>query len=269
MNFFWRALLLTIAIFLMTGHCRVARAEPGQKPKQLEGVGVTEHLGQNVSIQDLRFTDESGHEAPLSIYFTKGKPVMLALVYYECPNLCNLLLNGLFEGLKKLDWRAGKEFELVAVSINPNETPALAAKKRENYLKLYSGGQIHFLTGREDQIKALASQVGFDYRYDAELKQYMHTAVVFVLTPEGKLSRYLYGISFQPRELRLSLTDASDGKVGTIADRVLLFCFHFDPNEKKYTFRIWRAVQIVLGIQVLIIAGLVFYLRRGESPAST
>jgi protein SCO1/2 len=262
----WRTLLLSI--FLLTGFCAGARAEPGKVPKQLDGVGVTEKLGERVAVENLRFTDEAGHEVPLSTYFSRGKPVVLALVYYECPNLCNLLLNGLFEGLKHLGWKAGDQFELVAVSINPKETPELATKKKENYQRIYSVGQFHFLTAREDQVKALASQVGFQYRYDTELKQYMHTAVVFVLTPEGKISRYLYGISFQPNELKLSMLDASSGKIGTIAERVLLFCFHFDPNEKKYTFRIWRAVQIVLGIQVLILAGLIFYLRRGESPAS-
>lgn len=253
---------------LMTGFCMNVWAEPGQTPKQLEGVGVSEHLGASVQINDLHFTDESGQDVALSKYFNHGKPVVLALVYYECPNLCNLLLNGLFSALKQLDWSAGKQFEVVAVSINPKETPALAAQKKENYFRIYGRSDAHFLTAREDQVQALASQVGFQYRYDTEAKQYLHTAVIFMLTPEGKISRYLYGISFPPKDLRLALVEASNEKIGTIAERVLLFCFHFDPAQHKYTFRIWRAVQIVLGIQVLILVALIIYLRRREPTHS-
>lgn len=260
-----RSFILALVFLAAT----LAWAEPGKSPKELEGVGVTEHLGDAIPLSDFHFTDETGKSVPFSDYFGKGKPVALALVYYECPNLCNLLLNGLFTSLQKLDWKAGQKFEFVAVSINPKEGPALAAKKRASYGALYGQEQgLHFLTSPDNQVQALANRIGFQYRYDAEQKQYMHTAAFFVLTPDGKISRYLYGISFQPKDLRFSLLDASSGRIGTVVDRVLLFCFHFDASKKGYTFQIWRAVQIVLGIQALIVIGMIFYLRRGEKKAS-
>jgi protein SCO1/2 len=162
------------------------------------------------------------------------------------------------------------------VSINPNETPQLAAQKRANTIESYHRGQDtpdrgwHFLTGKEDQIQALASQVGFKYRYDESEKQYIHAAALFVLTPEGKISRYLYGISFQPKDLRFSLAEASHGKIGSVMDQVLLFCFHFDPDKNSYTFQVWKAVQMILMVQVLVLGVCLYVLwkkeRKNPSP---
>lgn len=237
-------------------------------PAELEGVGITEHLGSRVRIEKYSFKNDHGQSVRLADYFQEKKPVILALVYYQCPQLCNLILNGLQSAMKDMAWTAGKEFELVAVSINPTETPELASQKKKNYLKAYnrpSADQgFHFLTGDESQIKSLADEVGFHYRYEPKEKQYLHTATLFILTPEGKISRYLYGVSFTAKNLRLALTEASRGMVGTVMDRILMFCYHFDPSKNSYTFQMWRVVQIVLTIQAIALGGILYKLWRSE-----
>jgi protein SCO1/2 len=217
------------------------------------------------------FRDDEGKPVVLASYFKKNRPVILALVYYECPNLCNLLLNGLEKSLHKLDWTTGDQFELVAVSINPNETSKLASQKKENYLKIYNRPKAekgwHFLTGEDAQIRSLASQVGFQYRYDAKEKQYAHAAAIYILTPQGKISRYLYGVSFPLKDLRFSLMDATNEKIGTVVEQLLLFCFHFDPNRNSYTLHMWRVVQILLFFQAIGIGGFLYFLWRKEKKA--
>lgn len=241
----------------------------GDRPQQLEGVGITEHLGNQLSMSDLRFLDEEGAPVTLSRYFDGKKPVILTLVYYQCPMLCNLVLNGLTDTLKKVDWSVGDQYQIVTLSINPKESPQLAKQKKESYLKNYSRSKAtagwHFLTGDEGQIQTLASEIGFNYRYDPEEKQYIHAAAIFVLTPEGKISRYLYGTSFKPQNLKLALLEASNGKIGLATlDRVLLFCFHFDPSKNSYTLSVWRSVQVVVCIQVLVLAILMRVLWKKE-----
>ena len=256
--------LLLLALVFASGPLLSA----AEVPAQLDGVGVTEHLGSRVRIEKYTFQDDHGQSVRLSDYFKEKKPVILALVYYQCPQLCNLILNGLHTAMKDMAWSAGKEFELVAVSINPAETPELASQKKKNYLKAYNRPSaeqgFHFLTGDEVQVKSLADEVGFHYRYDAKEKQFLHTATLFILTPEGKISRYLYGVTFSAKNLRLALTEASRGMVGTVMDRVLLFCYHFDPSKNSYTFQMWRVVQIVLSIQALALGGILYKLWRSE-----
>jgi protein SCO1 len=243
-------------------------AQATEVPVPLQGVGITERLGESVSIQNLHFQDETGHSAPLSSFFRPGHPVILALVYYDCPNLCTLLLDGLVNSLKSLDWTPGQQFDVIAVSINAQETPAKAAEKKALYLQTYARpGSVqgwHFLTSEEAQVQQLASQLGFRYRYDELQKQYAHAAAIFVLTPEGRISRYLYGIHFNLKDLRFSLLEASHGKIGGVVDRVLLFCFHFDPSKNSYSLRMWRIVQGVLVIQLLMMAVLFRILWRKD-----
>lgn len=227
-------------------------------PKKLADAGITEHLGGAVSVGSLAFKDETGKQVFLKDYFKPGKPVLLNLGYYGCPMLCGMVLNGLVDSLKKLEWTAGKEFELVTLSIDPAEGPELAAKKKTNYLQSYgrpvAAPGWHFLTGTEDQIKKLTQEVGFGYRYDAEEKQFAHSAALIVLTPEGKVSRYLYGIEYPEKDLKLALVEASDGKVGTVVDRLLLFCFQYDPKQKKYSMIVTRVMQTG-GAGTLVIFG--------------
>lgn len=220
------------------------RAEP--LPKELEGVGIVQKPGAQLPL-DLPFRDENGDEAPLRRWFSSGRPVLFNLGYYSCPMLCNLVLNGLVDGIKPLSYTPGQDFDIVMVSINPNETPDLAGKKRDNYIESYgrpgTTAGWHFLTGHEEDIKKLAAAVGFGYRYVPEDHQYAHAAGIFVVTPDGKVSRLLTGIQFEPRTLRLALAEASHGKIGSALDQVLLFCFHYDANSGRYALAATRLMQ--------------------------
>lgn len=211
------------------------RKEP--LPTDLEGVGITEHLGAKLPL-DLEFRDEDGATVRLGRYFNGQRPVILTLGYYRCPMLCTLVLNSLVDGLKDLPWTPGREFEIVTVSIDPTETPTLAKLKKQNYLEEYArpGAAVgwHFLTGREENIRKLADTVGFRYRYIEERSQYAHAAAIFVVTPDGRMAKVLYGVVYQPKTVRLALTEAGEGKIGTTADQLLLYCFHYDAQEGRY-----------------------------------
>jgi protein SCO1/2 len=222
-------------------------AQPAGLPEQLKGVGITDKSGAKVPVDELSFKDENGADVKLSKYFTSGKPVLLALAYYECPNLCTFVLNGLADSIKPLEWQAGKQFEIVTVSINPRETPALAKLKKANYIahlgKPEAAAGWHFLTGKEAAISKLAESVGYGYKWVPEDKQYAHGAGLFVLTPDGRISHTFYGIEYKQQDLRLSLLEASNGKIGTIADRILLFCYHYDPKTGKYSVYVTQLMQ--------------------------
>ena len=203
-------------------------------PAALRDVGIDQRLNEQVPL-DLVFRDEEGVARPLSSYFGR-KPVVLALVYYQCPMLCTQILNGLVSSLRSVSFRAGEEYEVVAVSIDPTETPQLALEKQKQYVKRYGHGPAgwHFLTGDESQIKPLASAVGFRYVYDPKTKLFAHASAIMVLTPQGRLSRYLYGVDYAARDMRLALVEASENRIGTPVDQILLFCYHYDPVTGKY-----------------------------------
>lgn len=205
---------------------------------------------------DLPFSDEQGRNVTLGQYFGK-RPVVLALVYYECPMLCTQVLNGLFSSMEPLKIDAGREFDVVVVSFDPGETPAMALAKKNGYVKHYerptADAGIHFLTGRQTSIDALADAVGFRYVYDEAIDQYAHPAAVTVLTTQGKVSKYLYGVEFAPMDFRLAVTSAGEGQIGTIVDQALLYCFHYDPATGKYSVAIMTFVRIGA---VLTLAGL-------------
>ncbi len=209
----------------------------GPVPAPLEDVGVEERLGAVIPL-DLEFRDEEGNLAPLARYFEGGRPVILTLNYYRCPMLCGLQLNGLVAGLATMSWTPGAEFELVTVSIDPLETPALAAEKKTNYLRRYGRPEAargwHFLTGREEAIRELAASVGFGYAYDEESREYAHAAAIMVVAPDGRVVRYLYGIEYPKRNLELALLEATEGRIGSPFDRILLYCFHYDPTTRRY-----------------------------------
>ena len=241
------------------------RTEP--VPPELQGISITENLKAQVPL-DLEFTDEQGRTVKLSAYFQGKRPVILTLVYYRCPMLCGLLLNGLTDALKEMEWTAGQQFDIVTVSIDPLETPTLAKLKKQNYLKEYgrpgAAAGWHFLTGREPNIRKLADTVGFGYRYDEETKQYAHAAGIFVCTPEGRLARYLYGVMYDPQTLRLSLLEASEGKVGSTLDRVLLYCFHYDPSRGQYSLAAMNVMRAGGVLVVIILAAILFVFWRRE-----
>jgi protein SCO1/2 len=218
----------------------------------LKQIGINQKMGAQVPI-DLSFTDESGQEVTLRRY--SGKPVILALVYYQCPSLCNMVLNAVLRSVQNLELSAGKQYQVVAVSFDPRETPRMAAAKKQTYLNEYNrpGAEQgwHFLTGPESSSKALAESVGFRYVYDSLTNQYAHGSAIMILTPGGRVARYFYGINYPARDVRLGLVEASSERIGTPTDQVLLYCFHYDPVTGKYAL----VVMNVLRLAALITLG--------------
>jgi protein SCO1 len=238
----------------------------GQRPELLKDVGIDQKLNDEIPL-DLTFRDEHGQTVELAQYFG-SKPVILTLVYYNCPMLCTQVLNGLDRSLKQIPLDIGKDFNVVTVSIDPTEYPVLAEAKQAMYTGMYgrpgAAAGWHFLTGEQPQIKQLAQSVGFRYAYDPDSKQFAHASVIMVLTPEGRISRYFYGIQYPERDLRLGLVEASEGKISSAVDQILLFCYHYDPHTGKYGLLISRVIQLAGGLTVLIGGIFLFFLFRGE-----
>jgi protein SCO1/2 len=234
-----------------------------ENPKDLLNIDVVEHLSDTIPL-DLHFTDDNGRPAVLSQYFHQGKPVVLILGYYSCPMLCNLVMNGVSDVVKKLDWLPGKEFQIVSVSIDPTETDVLAKAKKANYLKAIGKPEIDngwmYLTGSEDQSRALAEAVGFKYYYVPQRKEYAHPAVLVILTENGVISRYLYGIEYKEFDMRMALLEASKGKVGGTLDRIILYCYHYDPEAGSYTVFAGNIMKIGGALTLLIMAALLSWL---------
>jgi protein SCO1 len=250
-------ILLGFVLSLLPG---LASAQMGAAPPPapatpgvLQQIGFDQHLGGSVPL-DLTFADETGREVRLADYFGK-KPVVLSLVYYDCPMLCTLSLNGLAGALEVLSFVPGQEFEVLTVSFDPRETPALAAAKKKAYLARYRrpGAQAgwHFLTGNAESIAALTRAVGFRYVWDEPTRQFAHPAGVVVLTPEAKISHYLFGVEYAPKDLRLALVSAAGGRIGNAADQVLLLCYRYDPQSGRYSASILNVVRI-LGVLTLV-----------------
>jgi len=242
---------------------------PTGSPDVIKQIGIDQKLDAQVPL-DLTFRDEHGARVPLRQFFGR-RPVILTLVYYQCPMLCTFVLNGVLNSAKAISFNMGKEYEVVTVSIDPTETPALAEAKHTMYAGLYGrAGAVsawHFLTGEEAAIRQLAAAVGFRYVYDKPSAQYAHASGMMVLTPEGRVSRYFYGITYMPRDVRFALMDASGGKIGTPVDQILLACFHYDPMTGKYGLVISRVVQAAGITTVLALGGMVLVLRRRENYA--
>lgn len=283
MNFsFWRPLLLMCllcaSLFQVLPASAYNPAETNvtghETPAELKGVGVTEKLGGKID-RSLKFTAETGEEVSLSKFF-HSKPVLLSIVYFECPSLCNYHLNGVTAALKDVNLTPGEDFEIVAVSMNHKEGAELAADKKESYVEEYGRPESkdgwHFLTGTEENIRKLADQVGFGFAWNEAQQQYAHAAAAYVLTPEGEISRYLYGIEFKPQTIRLSLLEAGQGKIGNIVDQIVLYCFQFNPAKNKYTLYAWNIMRlggvfITLGLAIFLVPAWLRE-RRREPKAS-
>ena len=242
------------------------KTEPPLPPTEvINDVSIDQNLDAELPL-DLRFTDENGKNVALGEYFD-GKPVILTLAYYKCPMLCNQVLNGLLQSIRILDFTLGKDYRIVTVSIDPTEKSKIASEKRQNYLGRYkregAGDDWHFLTGDSASIAELADVVGFRYVYDPKSKQYAHASGIMVATDEGRLARYMYGIEYQPKELKLSLMDAAEGKIGSAVDRVIYLCYEYDPSSGKYGLAITRVLQGTGVAMVLALGGfMTVWLRR-------
>jgi protein SCO1/2 len=270
---------LSIGVFLLALLAAPALAQPSG-PKSvpppgkaaaeqipiLREVGIDQKLGQQVPL-DLIFVDESGRDVRLGDLF-RARPVVLALVYYECPMLCTQVLSGLDGSLTALSLSAGTDFDIVVVSFDPGETAALAAQSRKTFLNRYrragAEGGVRFLTGRQESISKLADAVGFRYAYDAEIDQFAHPAAITLLTGDGRISRYLYGIEFAPKDFRLGLVEASEGRIGTAVDSLLLFCYHYDPESGKYGMAIMNLIRLAGVITVVCLGAFIFVSLRRE-----
>jgi protein SCO1/2 len=241
------------------------------RPPGLKNVGIEQHLDEQIP-PALRFRDETGKSVQLRDYFGR-KPMILNLVYYQCPMLCGEVLSGLESALRVLKFDVGKEFDVLTVSFDPQETPAMAAAKKAEYLKRYRRPRAaegwHFLTGPEASIDALTKAAGFEYQYDPRSGQFAHATAIMVLTPEGKIAQYYYGVEFAPKDLRLGLIQASQNKIGTVVDQVLLYCYHYDPDTGKYGAIISRVLQLAAGATILILgAFLVVMFRMNPTTAA-
>jgi len=235
-------------------------------PAELEGLGIFPRNGESIPL-DLSFTESNGQQVELKDFFDDRKPVFLTLVYYNCPMLCNILLDKFVEGLKELQWTAGQEFEIVTVSIDPKETPDQARFKKahqiENYGRPSAAAGWHFLTGTEQNVAALADAVGFKYAWNEERQQFAHAAGIFVITPGGVISQTLLGLVYDEQTLRLALVEASEGDVGSFVDQALLFCFHYDAESGRYAPAAMNFMRLGGGLAAVILVAVLirFWLR--------
>ncbi len=242
-----------------------------QRPPGLEFVGIEQHLNAEVP-GDLEFRDELGNPVKLGDYFGHGRPVILNLGYYQCPMLCSELLAGLVGSMKALTLQLGQDFEVVTLSFDPRETTEMAAAKKLDIMKRYGRANAasgwHFLTGRADQIKILTDAVGFQYQFDPKTGQYAHATAIVLLTPDRHIAEYFYGVEFSPRDLRLGLVQAGQGKIGNITDTVLLYCYHYDPRAGKYGAVVSNVLKIGGLATILILGTFVFVMYRADRSAA-
>jgi protein SCO1/2 len=247
------------AALLLFAIAAAASAQSLRPP--FNGIGIEQNLNARVPL-DLIFHDETGAAIPLRTYFGQ-KPVLLVPAYFRCPMLCSQVLSGVVSGLRPLSIKPGRDFEIVAVSFDPADTPAVAVLKREHYSRRAGTAGWHFLTGDKTSIQPLMQSIGFHYRYDAAHQIFIHASGIMVLTPDGHLARYLYGVEYEPKDLKLSLIEASHNRIGSPVDQILLFCYHYDPQTGKYgavVVNLLRGAAILL-IAVLAIGGCLLFRR--------
>jgi protein SCO1 len=251
--------IIVILYFAVIGICPNLNAENSNTlPPIAREIGIDQKLNQQIPA-DLQFRDELGNNVTLAKYFDGNKPLVLTLVYYECPMLCTEVLNGLLKAVNVMNLQVGNDFDVLTVSFDPKETPSLASAKKAAYVKAYKHDGAnkgwHFLTGTQPSIDKLTKTTGFRYAYDPKSDLFAHGAAIMVLTPQGKISHYFYGVEFSARDLRLALVEASQGKIGSATDQILLFCFHYDPSQGKYSAYALNFVRLG-GIITIICLGI-------------
>ena len=284
-----RRVAASLVCILNFAFCTLASAQPGYPtsfrayagergeqglassvtPPQLVEVTFRQRLDELLPL-DATFKDESGRTVALGDYFGR-RPVVLAFVYYECPMLCTQVMNGLSSALKVMPFRAGEEFEVVLISFDPRETPAIAAEKEQEHLEYWSAEQDaaawHLLTGDEATIQRVTSAAGFSYRWDEATGQFAHVSGVLVVTPDGRLSRYFYGVEYSPKELRMALVESGEGRIGSAIDELLLYCFHYDPASGRYGVVVMNLIRLGGVITMLFVGGFILLMRRREARA--
>lgn len=240
-------------------------------PTVLKTVGIEQRLNEQLPF-DAEFKDENGNAVKLGNFFNTGRPVILALVYYECPMLCNEVLNGMTGSLKGISFDAGREFDVVAISFDAreNDKPELAKNKKAGYLARYerNGAENgwHFLTGTQSEIDKVTQAVGFTYQFDEATNQFAHAGGVTLITPDGRISKYFYGIDYAPKDLKLGLMEAGEGKIGSAAEKLYLYCFHYDPSSGKYGLAILKVLRLMAIVTILGLGGMIFvFWKRGKS----
>ena len=261
-------ILLTLALLAVSASAQmnngVMSPPANTRPPRLENVGIEQHLNAQVP-PDLTFRDDTGKAVKLGDYFGH-KPLILNLVYYNCTMLCGEALAGLASAMRLVKFNVGNEFDVITVSFDPRETPDMAAAKKKDYVGRYgranAAGGWHFLTGQPDSINALTKVVGFQYQYDAKSNQYAHATAIMVLTPQGRISRYFYGVDFPPKDLRMGLVEASQGKIGNAVDAVLLYCYHYDPETGKYGAMVANILRLAAAATILLLGIFLFILWR-------
>jgi len=248
--------LIVSANFAFSYEPKVQTVTSTDLPVEMENVGIKEKLGHKLDL-NLSFTDSDGSTVRLKDFFDGKTPVIISPVYFSCPGLCNFHLNGLTEGLKGLDWTIGNQFKVLSISFDSKETPEVAAKKKTNYLNVYgradAGNGWHFLTGDGQNVKAFTSQVGFGYKWIEEKKEWSHASAAIIVSPDGTLTRYLPGIMFQPKDLRLAINEATQGKVGTFVDALVLYCFQYNPHVSQYTIYAFNLVKLAAALMVVVL----------------
>jgi protein SCO1/2 len=237
----------------------------GQRPPILETVGVDEHLGRNIDL-NLTFIAENGYPVALKDFFHKGRPVILDLVYYQCPQLCNLILNGQTAAMREIPWTPGDQYEVVTISIDPQENFEMARKKKAVQLGSYDkpAPGWHFLVDNDGNAKRLAEEIGFHYRYDPRQEQFAHAAAIFILTPEGRIARYLYGVRFRPMDMRFALAEASENRTTMTVEKILLFCYQYDPGKHAYVLFASNFMRFGGALTVFLVGWFLYRMIRME-----
>ncbi len=261
-----RILSLMAILTLAAAQAMAGRQEP--LPADLEGVGITEHLDGQLPL-DAPFLDSEGKNVRLGDYFDGENPVILNLGYYSCPMLCGLVLNSLLDGMKGLKWTPGENFRVVTLSIDPSESTALARLKKKTVIEDFGRPEAAdgwcFLTGMEENIRRVTDAAGFNFRWNDDRKEFAHAAGIMICTPDGRMSRYLYGVEYSPRDLRLALVEAADGKIGTTVDKILMYCFHYDSSKGRYAPAARRIMSAGGALAVLVLGGALFIFWRQEA----
>lgn len=226
-------------------------------PKEIQGTGITEHLGKSID-PTMTFKDETGATVTLGQYIDGKTPTIISPVYYSCPGLCNFHLNGIVEGLKGVDWNVGQNFKMVAISFDSKEAPELAAKKKETFMKIYNRPGTekdwHFLTADAETIKKFTDSVGFSFKWNEEAKEWAHASAAIVVSPKGEITRYLPGIMFDPKDIKLALNESSRGQIGGFVEGLVLYCFSYDRHQNKYTLAIFNVMKLAGALTVLLLA---------------